>query len=90
MGDPDASTVRANDEAARIAEVRDPVAILIRVRDRKTGRKRNAILIPRNTWKNKKRYDEMARELGALFRENFKDFEDRVSAEVIAAQPTDK
>jgi phosphoenolpyruvate carboxykinase (ATP) len=48
------------------------------------------ILIPRNTWKNKKRYDEMARELGALFRENFKDFEDRVSAEVIAAQPTDK
>jgi phosphoenolpyruvate carboxykinase (ATP) len=48
------------------------------------------ILIPRNTWKNKKRYDEMARELGALFRKNFKEFEDRVSAEVIAAQPMDK
>ena len=47
------------------------------------------ILVPRNTWTSKKRYDEKALELGRLFRESFKEFEDRVSKGVIAAQPTD-
>lgn len=48
------------------------------------------ILVPRNSWKDKKRYDDVARGLGGLFRGNFKEFEDRVPEEVIATQPTDE
>lgn len=48
------------------------------------------ILIPRNTWKSKKRYDEMARQLSGLFQNNFKEFHDYVSEAVLAAGPQEK
>ncbi len=45
------------------------------------------VLDPRGTWKNPKAYDEKARELAAQFIENFKEYEDSVGPEVIAAGP---
>ena len=45
------------------------------------------LLVPRNMWKDAKKYDEKARELAGKFRENFKRWEDRVSPEVKAAAP---
>lgn len=45
------------------------------------------VLDPRGTWKNPKAYDEKARELAALFIENFKEYEDNVGPEIIAAGP---
>jgi phosphoenolpyruvate carboxykinase (ATP) len=46
------------------------------------------ILIPKNTWKSKADYEKSAKKLAALFRENFKKFEDQASAEIRAAGPT--
>jgi phosphoenolpyruvate carboxykinase (ATP) len=48
------------------------------------------ILIPRNTWKDKKSYDDTASKLAKLFRENFEKFADGASAEVRAAGPAAK
>lgn len=45
------------------------------------------VLHPANTWEDKAAYETKARELAKAFRENFKDFESMVSAEVIAAGP---
>jgi phosphoenolpyruvate carboxykinase (ATP) len=45
------------------------------------------ILLPRNTWADKDAYDAKARELAAMFRENFKNFEDQATDEVINAGP---
>jgi phosphoenolpyruvate carboxykinase (ATP) len=45
------------------------------------------ILRPRNTWGNPKDYDAAATKLAALFCENFKTYEDGVSAEVKSAGP---
>ena len=44
-------------------------------------------LVPWNTWKSKKKYDQKSRELAGLFQEHFHQFEDQVSKEVIAAGP---
>jgi phosphoenolpyruvate carboxykinase (ATP) len=45
------------------------------------------ILVPRNTWSDAKAYDNSARHLAGLFRENFKSYESGVDAEVKAAGP---
>jgi phosphoenolpyruvate carboxykinase (ATP) len=45
------------------------------------------ILNPRNTWKDKKAYDEKAGELGGRFRDNFAQYAPHVDKEVLAAGP---
>ena len=45
------------------------------------------VLIPRHTWSDPAAYDAQARRLADMFIENFKQFEDRVTAEVKAAGP---
>ena len=47
----------------------------------------NEVLKPRNTWKNPTAYDEKARHLAKLFRDNFEQFAAGVSDEVKAAGP---
>ena len=47
----------------------------------------NEVLKPRNTWKNQNAYDEKARHLAKLFRDNFEQFAAGVSDEVKAAGP---
>jgi phosphoenolpyruvate carboxykinase (ATP) len=45
------------------------------------------LLRPRGTWEDPTRYDEAARKLAFLFRDNFKQYEKGVTAEVRAAGP---
>lgn len=45
------------------------------------------ILIPKNTWANKEKYDEAKMKLVNLFRENFKKFEANVNPEIVQAGP---
>ncbi len=45
------------------------------------------ILQPRATWASQSQYDATAQKLSALFRQNFKKFEDQCSAEIMSAQP---
>jgi len=47
----------------------------------------NEVLKPRNTWRNGADYDQQAARVAAMFVENFKAFEDGVSADVRAAGP---
>jgi phosphoenolpyruvate carboxykinase (ATP) len=46
------------------------------------------VLDPRSTWSDPERYDEQARKLAAMFRENFSQFRDHVSQAVREAGPT--
>jgi phosphoenolpyruvate carboxykinase (ATP) len=45
------------------------------------------MLMPRNTWSDKAGYDDKAKRVAQLFRENFKKYESHASAEVRAAGP---
>jgi phosphoenolpyruvate carboxykinase (ATP) len=45
------------------------------------------ILAPRNTWSDKKAYEDTARKLAFLFRENFKKYEDAASEQIRSAGP---
>ncbi|HEU5209611.1 MAG TPA: phosphoenolpyruvate carboxykinase [Longimicrobiales bacterium] len=47
----------------------------------------DAVLQPRNTWKDKDAYDAQAAKLANMFRENFRKYEDSVSEEVRKAGP---
>lgn len=48
------------------------------------------VLIPRNTWADKAAYDATANKLATLFVNNFKTYQDGVTAEVRAASPVAK
>ena len=47
----------------------------------------DSVLIPENTWEDKKAYQATKAKLVALFKENFKQFEAGVNAEILAAGP---
>lgn len=48
------------------------------------------VLIPRNTWDEKSAYDKKAKELAKMFAENFEQFEQEASEELIKAGPKTK
>ena len=45
------------------------------------------VLIPKNTWEDKEKYDQVKKKLIALFNDNFKQFEADVNADIVAAGP---
>jgi phosphoenolpyruvate carboxykinase (ATP) len=47
----------------------------------------NAVLNPRDTWRNEEEYDATAKTLANLFTENFKKYSDKASAEIVNAGP---
>lgn len=47
----------------------------------------NAILNPRDTWRNEDEYDRVARDLAGRFVKNFEKYQDRASQEIVAAGP---
>lgn len=47
----------------------------------------NAILNPRDTWRNEKNYDKQANQLAALFVKNFEKYADKTDKKILAAGP---
>ncbi len=47
----------------------------------------NAILNPRDTWRNEEDYDKVAKKLAKLFNDNFKKYADQATKEIKAAGP---
>ena len=47
----------------------------------------NAVLNPRDTWRNEEDYDKMAAKLAKLFNDNFKKYENKASKGIMAAAP---
>jgi phosphoenolpyruvate carboxykinase (ATP) len=47
----------------------------------------DSVLDPRSTWPDPERYDEQARKLAGMFRENFRKFEESVTPEIVQAGP---
>ncbi len=47
----------------------------------------NAVLNPRDTWRNEEEYDKTANNLANLFAENFKKYSDKASKEIVSAGP---
>ncbi len=47
----------------------------------------NAVLNPRDTWRNEEEYDATANKLANLFTENFQKYSDKASAEIVSAGP---
>jgi phosphoenolpyruvate carboxykinase (ATP) len=45
------------------------------------------VLTPKNAWRDPTAYEETAKKLAGLFKENFKKYSDHASAETIAAGP---
>lgn len=46
------------------------------------------ILLPANTWSDKKKYDETLKKLAMLFRENFKNYSEKAGPAIVAAGPS--
>lgn len=47
----------------------------------------NAVLNPRDTWRNEEEYDKVAEDLALRFIKNFKQYADQASAEILSAAP---
>ncbi len=47
----------------------------------------NEVLVPKNSWKEPGKYDETAKRLAGLFHENFQQYADQASEEILAAAP---
>lgn len=47
----------------------------------------NAVLNPRDTWRNEERYDEMAKNLAKRFAKNFEKYKSKASSKIINAGP---
>ncbi len=47
----------------------------------------NAVLNPRDTWRNEEEYDKMAEDLALRFIKNFKQYAEKASKEILAAAP---
>jgi len=50
----------------------------------------NALLNPRDTWRNEEEYDEQAADLAGRFIRNFKQYQDGTDPVITAAGPTSK
>jgi phosphoenolpyruvate carboxykinase (ATP) len=48
------------------------------------------ILVPKNTWEDKEKYDQTKEKLIELFQNNFKSFESKVVDKIVAAEPKTK
>jgi phosphoenolpyruvate carboxykinase (ATP) len=47
----------------------------------------NAVLNPRDTWRNEKEYDKMAKDLAKRFVNNFEQYKDKASSKILKAAP---
>lgn len=48
------------------------------------------VLIPKNTWQNKEKHDEVKQKLVKLFKDNFNKYESKVNPEIVAGGPNNR